>query len=295
MKTDNNGRLVKRTETPADKLASYISGPHMKEAIAKALPRHLTPDRMCRIAVTAIRTTPGLAECTQASFVSAIMACSVLGLEPNTPLGQAYLIPFNNRRKGVKEVQLIIGYQGEMDLVRRSGQVASIQAFPVFKGDEFSYQLGLRPDVRHVPCDVADRENPANLTHVYAVVKLKDTGADPIFVVLTRQQVEASRMRGASGHKIATPWDTDYVAMALKTAVRAVFRWAPRSAEMAVASAVEERSERGATIAPALPVEATEALLGTGAVSEEEASGVEDAVFESEPEQPPPREPGQEG
>lgn len=281
--TESNGRLAKREDKPAapPSLVHMIEG--MKSEIARALPKHCSPDRMARIAVTALRTTPKLATCTPASFLGSIMGCSVLGLEPNTPLGQAYLVPYWNSRlevpgsqkKGGNECQLIIGYQGYLDLIRRSGMVASVQAFAVYEGDSFEYELGLDPKVRHKPSEDPNREDK-KLTHAYCVVKLKDKDADPIFLVMPRAQIEKRRMRGASGKKypsgdpVRTPWDTDYEAMALKTVVRAAVKWAPRSAEMATAADIDERAERGASVLPALPAEVSQALLTSGHATEAE-------------------------
>jgi recombination protein RecT len=212
-------------------------------AIAAALPRHLNPDRMCRIALTALRATPKLAQCTQASFLGAIIQASQLGLELNTPLGHAWLIPFKKTDKRTGEVyyicQLVIGYQGFMDLARRSGSVSAIYAFPVYQGDEFRYELGLEPTLKHVPKDVPHTDKA--LTHVYAVAKLKD--GEPVFTVLTRAEVERYRSRSRS--KDDGPWVTDYEAMAVKTGIRRLSRWVPRSAEMAIAAAVDESIETG--------------------------------------------------
>lgn len=281
-----DGRLAKREDKQAaPSLVHMIEG--MKSEIARALPKHLSPDRMARIAVTALRTTPKLAECTPASFLGALMGCAVLGLEPNTPLGQAYLIPYFNGRSKQQEAQLIIGYHGFLDLTRRSGAVASVQAFAVYDGDFFEYELGLNPKLVHKPSESADREN-GKLTHAYCVVKLKDKDADPIFLVMPRAQIEKRRMRGASGRGIKTPWDTDYESMALKTVVRATSKWTPRSAEMAQAVDIDERAERGDRQAPALPADVAQALLTSGHATEAEFEDVAD----SSPDQ---REPEQEG
>lgn len=303
IQTASDGRLAKRDDKPPapPSLVSMIE--NMKSEIARALPKHLSPDRMARIAVTALRTTPKLSTCTPASFLGAIMGCSVLGLEPNTPLGQAYLVPYWNSKlevpgspkKGGNECQLIIGYQGFLDLVRRSGLVASTQAFAVYDGDFFEYELGLNPKLVHRPSESAEREN-GKLTHAYCVVKLKDKDADPIFLVMPRAQIEKRRMRGASGKKypdgnpVRTPWDTDYEAMALKTVVRAAIKWAPRSAEMAQAVDIDERAERGDKQTPALPGEVAQALLTSGHATEAE---FEDSAPADET--APTREPGQEG
>ena len=74
------------------------------------------------------------------SFIAALMNAAQLGLEPNTPLGQAYLIPYKN--KGILECQFQIGYKGMIDLAYRTGQVQMIQAQIVREHDFFEYQYG---------------------------------------------------------------------------------------------------------------------------------------------------------
>jgi len=208
----------------------------MSNEIAKALPKHVKPDRIGRIALTALNSNQNLQNCTPASFLGAIVQASQLGLEVNTPLGQAYLVPYKTT------CTLIVGYQGMMDLARRSGMVKAIYAFAVYEGDEFSWALGLDPTVKHVPSTKADRGNdPKKLTHVYAVAKLE--GGEPIFTVLTRVDVERYRARSMASS--SGPWKTDYEAMALKTAIRRLFRWLPKSAEMAAAVAIDEAPELG--------------------------------------------------
>lgn len=306
--TEKNGQIVRKqpdaiqadvTQKDPKTLEQVVVSMHKQ--MSSVLPKHMNPERMARLALTALRTTPKLAQCTPESFLSSLMACSVLGLEPNTPLGQAYLIPYDNSRlidgqwRKVAECQVIIGYQGYIDLMRRSGMVASVQATAVYDGDDFEYELGLNPTLRHKPSNEADREERL-LTHAYCVVKLKDKDADPIFLVMPRSRIEKHRKRGASGKtdrngkQIKTPWDTDYDAMAMKTVTRQIAKWAPRSTEIATATEVEERLERGAPIAPALPVEAQQHLLGSGYVEppEEHPEQTEPAP---ESEQPAPAQP----
>lgn len=133
-----------------------------KGEIAKALPKHLSPDRMARIALTAFRRTPALEKCNPASIFAAVIQASQLGLEPDT-LGRAYLIPYGT------ECQFIPGWKGLVDLVNRSGN-ASVWTGAVFAGDEFDYELGDRPFVRHKPGENFDVEL---ITHVYAVGRVK--------------------------------------------------------------------------------------------------------------------------
>jgi len=192
-----------------------------EKQFAVALGRTIDPERFVRVALTTVRTNPSLAGCNPQSLLAALMLSAQLGLEPGGPLGHAYLVPFKN------EVTFIPGYRGLITLARRSGEVASIRAHAVFDGDEFSYELGLDQDLVHRPTAL-DREDPAKITHVYAVAKLRD-GSDPVFVVLTRAQVEKFRKRSKAGGN--GPWVTDWEAMALKTAVRRLMTWLPLSVE----------------------------------------------------------------
>jgi recombination protein RecT len=190
--------------------------------LASVAARHMNPERMMRVVANAIRTTPQLSECEPMSMLGALMTCASLGLEPNTPLGHAYLIPFKNNKKGVTEVQLIVGYKGFADLARRSGQIVSLHADVVYSDDEFwSYEYGTDMHLRHKP---GPRQGVK--THAYCHVKLKDGEA---FVVLPWQQIIKTR-DNSQGWKTAVrfgktaeaPWTKYEDRMAAKTAVRAL-------------------------------------------------------------------------
>lgn len=223
--------------------------------IKNALPKHLDADRMTRVALTALRTTPKLMECEPWSFAASILQASQLGLEVNTPLGHAYLIPRWNSKAQRTECTLQIGYQGMIALARRSGEVSSIYAFTVHKGDTFEYELGLDPKIRHVPhLDLGARDE-SSMTFVYAVAKLKGGEDDRQFVVLTKREVDERKARGAGG----PAWRSDYLAMARKTAVRALFTFLPKSPEMARVQAVDDAEVHGSLVR-SLDVDVTEAL-----------------------------------
>lgn len=264
--TNGNGQIQKREEQKAHPLVGLLTSKGMHAQIAAALPKHVTPERMARVALTALRTTKDLQLSTKESFLACIMQAAQIGLEVNTPLGHAWLIP--RKSKGLKanerECTLMIGYQGLIDLARRSGNVLGIWAFPIYDGDAFKVSYGLAPKVEHEPkfdkphvaCKGSAQNN--TLRYVYAAAKLRDN-PDPVFVLLSYAEVEGYRKRGASGQNFSTPWDTDYEAMALKTAVRRLYRWLPKSIEMARAQEVDEASELGLaqTFAPEI-VEAIE-------------------------------------
>lgn len=224
------------TSAPAEPktIAHLLTDPRIKEQMALALPRHMTADRLARIALTEVRRTPDLGLCSQASFLGAIMQCAALGLEPGGALGHCYLLPFFNNKTGMKEVQFIVGYRGMLDLSRRSGQIQSIEARAVYQKDKFSVSLGLDSNITHEPAwTEVDR---GDLTFVYAVAKLKDGGIQ--FDVMSRTEVDKIRARSKAGK--SGPWVSDYDEMAKKTVVRRLFKYLPVSIEMQRAVGLDE-------------------------------------------------------
>lgn len=209
----------------------------MEPEIKKALPSVMTPERFTRMALSALNTTPKLKECTQMSFLAALMNAAQLGLEPNTSLGQAYLIPYKN--KGVLECQFQIGYKGLVDLVYRNEMVQTIQAHCVYANDEFDYELGLNPGLVHKPA-LKDRGEPVLF---YAMFRLQNGGCG--FEVMSKEDVDQYAQKYSQGINSAySPWKTNYEEMAKKTVIKRVLKYAPLKTDfiraMAVDNAIQE-------------------------------------------------------
>ena len=192
----------------------------MEGEIKKALPSVITPERFTRMVLSALSTTPKLGECTPRSFLGAMMSAAQLGLEPNTPLGQAYLIPYKN--KGVDEVQFQIGYKGLIDLAYRSGEVALVQAHIVYENDTFECEFGLEPKLVHKPAE-SDRGNPIK---VYAMFKTKNGGYG--FEVMSMDDVRRHAEKYSKAYSYnSSPWKTNFEEMAKKTVLKRVLKYAP--------------------------------------------------------------------
>jgi len=212
--------VQKETEKPRT-IADYLED--MKPELQKALPEHITPERITRIALTTIRTNPALQECSPGSLLGAVMQSAQLGLEPGL-VGHCYFVPFWNNKEKRREVQFIIGYKGMIDLARRSGHIQSIYAHTVHEADTFDYELGLHPKLVHKPATGQKGE----MTHVYAVAHFKDGGYQ--FEVFSKQDIENVRKRSKS--KDNGPWKTDYEEMAKKTVIRRMWKYLPISIEI---------------------------------------------------------------
>lgn len=192
----------------------------MQVEFAKALPKVLTPERFTRIALTALSNTPKLYECTKWSFMGALMNAAQLGLEVNTVLGQAYLIPYYNGKTKRLECQFQIGYKGLLDLAYRSGEMATIQAHIVYENDTFDYELGIDPVLRHKPAN----SERGNMTHAYAMFHLKNGGK--AFVVMSKDDIVKFAKSKSKTYE-AGPWQTDFEAMAKKTVLKQLLKYAP--------------------------------------------------------------------
>lgn len=235
---------------PRGTIKTMLEKPEMVRRFQQIVPRHLNPERMLRIMAQAVFRTPKLAECDPLTLLGAMQACASLGLEPNTPLGHAYLIPFDLSTKRpdgtwgkVKSVNLIVGYKGYVDLARRSGSLVSIHADVVYEGDDFDYVYGSGQHLMHRPR--AKTEIPLE---AYAYAKLTDGEA---FEVLPYAKV--LKIRDASqGYRSAvqykkddSPWIKHEHEMAAKTMVRRLAKWLPMSLEFANAVTLDAMSEAG--------------------------------------------------
>lgn len=240
-----SNQLANKAQAPATKgktIAELFE--QMKPAIAQAIPQHMTPERLLRIATTCIRTNPKLKVCTPESLLGAVMQCAQLGLEPSI-LGHAYLVPYRNKKKDergreigyVDEAQFQIGYKGLIELARRTGQISSIMAQAVHEKDEFEYEYGINEKLKHVPAD-GDR---GPVVKYYAYAKFKDGGYS--FLVMSRKDIEQHRDRFSKA-KSYGPWVDHFDEMAKKTVLKALMKYMPISVEFAKAIAQDETTKR---------------------------------------------------
>lgn len=217
-----NGTVATKKPDPARDLLKS-----MEDEFAACLPKILPPDLFMRVALTGFRKTPDLLTCSRKSLLGALLETARLGLEPCTE--QAYLIPFKN------ECTLVIGYQGYVQLMYRTGQVEHVEAEMIYQADEWEDSRGDNGRFWHKPNWLAEDRGVPVLT--YAFARLVGGGRTKV-EVCTRGRANAIMRDYAKSSK--SPWKTgSFDAMWLKTPVRQVQKWAPKSAEMRRALAVD--------------------------------------------------------
>jgi recombination protein RecT len=210
-----------QTQQPTS-LKGILSSEKMRQQFALALPKHLTPERFCRVAITALTRTPKLADCTQESFFKCLLDLSAMGLEPDGR--RAHLIPYGNT------CTLILDWKGIAELALRSGLIAKLHADIVCENDAFVYDMG------EVTTHSIDWRKPRGAMYAaYAMAQTK-TG-ERFFAVMTKDEIDGIRKRSKAGQ--SGPWVTDYNEMAKKTAFRRLSKWLPLSAEFRDAVDVE--------------------------------------------------------
>lgn len=202
-----------------------------QEAIAKALPKHMTADRMAMVAFSEIRKNPKLLSCSPQSLVASVITASQLGLEPG-PLGHCYLVPFWNDRTKSYDVQLQIGYRGMLALARRSGEISDLYGQIVYTNDFFEVEYGLERKLVHRPAEDGDRGEPKG---AYVVARFRDGGSFfdymPWKEILRRRDTYSKGAYDRSGN-LQGPWKDEPEEMALKTVLRHAWKWLPMSVEV---------------------------------------------------------------
>lgn len=217
---------------PNAPVAAQIS--NMREQFALAMPKGMEATQLVRDAQTCLRQTPQLAECDPATVLGALMTCAQLGLRPGV-LGQAYLLPLWNSKNRRREAQLILGYQGLIELVHRSGAVSMIAARVVYSNDEFMLEYGLAEDkLIHRPPLSGPRGEPVAF---YAIARMSDGVGYAMTEVMSMADMEKYRDKYAMAKKkdgtVVGPWVTEFVEMAKKTMVRQLSKMLPKSPEVA--------------------------------------------------------------
>lgn len=209
------------------------------DVIAALLPKAADLDRFKRVVLQSINRNPDLKKCSPNSIVDAAAEAARLGLEPSGAIGGAHLVPYG------RSAQLIVDYRGLVELARRSGEIAAIDAAIVRQADRFRVRRGTEPSIEHEPdidapspADPTDAANP--VTHVYAVARLRNGQRQ--FDVMTFDEIERIRGRSRAGN--AGPWRTDWHEMAKKTVLRRLSKTLPLTVEVRAQLEMEDQAER---------------------------------------------------
>lgn len=244
--------IVKHEPGPLDSLKVLFD--KAKPQIAAVVPKHMTPERIMRLALAACSKDGKLLTCTAPSVLLAVLQASALGLEPNTPLQQCYLIPYGNRKKignrweTVSEAQLVIGYRGYILLAINGDLVRQVDADIVYEKDTFKQRRGTRPDLEHIPSDEVD---PGPMKGAYCTWELANGSWQYRYWSLPRLLAHRDKFakKDDEGFKKNQPWIDWFPQMCQKTVIRDASKFWPMSTDRAqrfgAALAIDDRADLG--------------------------------------------------
>jgi recombination protein RecT len=264
---------------PDEKMIATLE--KLKPQLRAALPRSMDADRFSRVVLTEIRRNPKLLECNPQSFLGAVFTAAQIGLEIGGHLGEAFILPFNNRRKGTVEATLVVGYKGLVKLMWESEQIASLSEVVVHAKDTIEFTRGDTEAIKHVPyvppvellakvggegskLTAAEKEalDPGPAVAYYAIIEMKNGGRRRAFMWVSEVQQHRERYGREGADSV---WASNFDAMALKTVIRKAAKLAPRAVErpsLQQAIALDELAEAGVGQELMLPAEVQQAIDG---------------------------------
>lgn len=233
-----------RPASNAGELRTLLSRPDVIEQIKLTLPKHMSPERLTKVMLSAVLQTPALMKCNQLTLLQSLTKLSELGLEPGAAMGHVYLIPFENRKQNRWDVNIIIGYRGYIELARRSGWVDQIETHIVFEDDRFNLVYGL-DDVRkleHIPNWKGKRDADKSLL-VYCIARMKGGAAHVEVMAMDEVRTIRNRSQSWKFKPNTGPWQDDFLEMARKTVLRRAAKYLPLSTELRDAIELEDAGD----------------------------------------------------
>ena len=232
-------------------LTAYLTQDAVKNQINKVVGGK-NGTRFVSSIVSAVQTTPALQECTNPSILSAALLGEALNLSPSPQLGQFYMVPFKNKKKGVTEAQFQLGYKGYIQLAIRSGYYKKLNVIAIKEGELIRYNpLEEEIEVSLIEDDIEREETPT--AGYYAMFEYENgfkksmywskkkmlAHADKYsaaFSAKSLELLEAGKIPDSEKWKYSSFWYKDFDGMAMKTMLRQLIsKWGIMSIDLQTA------------------------------------------------------------
>ncbi len=224
-----NNSLVKSKKT---NLTAYLTSDAVKSQINKVIGGN-NGDRFVSSIISAVQANASLKECTSPSIVSAALLGYSLKLSPSPQLGQYYLVPFYNRKKGLSEAQFNLGYKGYIQLALRSGQYKKLNVLAIKEGELINYNP-LDEEIEVKLIDDEEEREKAKTIGYYAMFEYLNGFKKTMY--WSKAKMESHALKYSQGYKAKkgyTFWEKDFDSMAYKTMLRQLIsKWGIMSIDM---------------------------------------------------------------
>ncbi len=240
MKKLNGGSEVGEAKKPHT-LKEWFAQPEFRSKIVSALPKVINPEAFLTNAYNIYVSNKKLQECTVFSFLESLMDAAKVGLMPNSPLGECFIIPY--RVKGVMVAKFQMGYPGHTTLAYNTKMYENIYGHAIYEGDEWDYCYGYNKHLNHIPNTKGNKGKKPIFW--YGVYHLLNGGGD--FVIWSYDRMMEHRNKYSKsyisakkgGYQAEATWETDEEFMGIKTMVIQVLKLGPKSTEMVYALSTE--------------------------------------------------------
>lgn len=224
----NNQQIAQRP-----KFSAMISTPSYQKMINNTLKDPARVRRFVSSITSAVATNPMLQECDPSTILSGALLGESLNLSPSPQLGQYYLVPFNNTKKGCKDAQFQLGYKGYVQLALRSGYYKRLNVMAVKQGELVAWNPLTEEITLNLMDDELARENAPSVGYVASFEYLNGFSKT---IYWSREKMEAHALRYSKGYaakKGYTFWEKDFDAMAYKTMLRKLIsKWGVMSIDL---------------------------------------------------------------
>ena len=215
------------------KFSAMISTPGYQKMINNTLKDPARAQRFIASITSAVAINPVLQECDPATILSGALLGESLNLSPSPQLGQYYLVPFNNTKKGCKDAQFQLGYKGYVQLALRSGYYKRINVLDV-KAGELTRWNPLTEEIQlDLMTDELARESATTIGYVASFEYLNGFTKT---IYWSKEKMEAHAIKYSKGYaakKGYTFWEKDFDAMAFKTMLRQLIsKWGIMSIDL---------------------------------------------------------------
>ncbi|MFC4255417.1 hypothetical protein GRI97_08250 [Altererythrobacter xixiisoli] len=248
MSNQSTALAERRAMPPIVKLSTQLE--QRGEEFAKALPSHISAEKLQRTVITAAQNNPELLTADRQSLITSCMKAAQDGLLPDGR--EAALVIFINSKKNdqnqwekIKTVAYMPMVYGLRKKIVQSGEIVSLQTGLVYRAEMdanlFLYEIGMDPPIRHRPkLDMtAEESTDDNIVAAYSIARMKD-GSWSVEVmrrveidkVRQASQTGATRDRFGKERQAKGPWVDWFGEMARKTVMRRHSKTLPMSGDL---------------------------------------------------------------
>ena len=229
--------LVKREQKQT--FSAFLATDAMKQKINEMVGGEKGQQFVTSI-ISAVSTNPQLAECDNASIVSAALLGQALNLSPSPQLGQYYMVPYKDNKRGCTVAQFQLGYKGYIQLAIRSGQYKKLNVLAIKEGELIKYDpLNEEIEVKLIK-DETEREKAETIGY-YAMLEYLNGFRKTLY--WSKERMESHALKYSSGYRAKkgyTFWEKDFDSMAYKTMLRRLIgKWGIMSIDMTMQKALE--------------------------------------------------------